>query len=214
LSDALTDGDRVLALVRGSMVNQDGASSSLTAPNGPAQESVIREALARAGVEPDEVSLLEAHGTGTQLGDPIEVLALGAVFGKGREPSNPLLLGSVKTNIGHAEAAAGVLGVIKAVLSLRHRAVPAHLHFEKPSPHIPWDALPFHVPTRLTPWNPPRRRLAGISSFGFSGTNAHIVLEEAPDEQVPANIEHMRLLAMSARDAGALDTTMRNIAAA
>ena len=212
LSDARADGDRVLAVVRGSFVNQDGASSSLTAPNGPAQEAVIREALTRAGVRPDDVSLLEAHGTGTQLGDPIEAIALGAVFGGARAPGNPLMLGSVKTNIGHAEAAAGVLGVIKTVLALRHRVIPAHLHFDAPSPHIPWATLPFRVPTTLTPWNPPGLRLAGVSSFGFSGTNAHIVLEEAREEPALEAIERLRLLALSARDTDALHAMMQNLA--
>lgn len=212
LSDARADGDRVLAVVRGSFVNQDGASSSLTAPNGPAQEAVIREALTRAGVKPDDVSLLEAHGTGTQLGDPIEAIALGAVFGGARAPGNPLMLGSVKANIGHAEAAAGVLGVIKVVQALRHCAIPAHLHFDAPSPHIPWATLPFRVPTTLTPWNPPGLRLAGVSSFGFSGTNAHIVLEEAREEPAREKIERTRLLALSARDTDALHAMMRNLA--
>jgi acyl transferase domain-containing protein/NADPH:quinone reductase-like Zn-dependent oxidoreductase/ubiquinone/menaquinone biosynthesis C-methylase UbiE/acyl carrier protein len=211
LSDARADGDRVLAVVRGSSVNQDGASSSLTAPNGPAQEAVIREALARAGVKPDDVSLLEAHGTGTQLGDPIEAIALGAVFGEAREPGNRLMLGSVKTNIGHAEAAAGVLGVIKIILALRHAAIPAHLHFDTPSPHIPWASLPFRVPTKLMPWNPPGPRIAGVSSFGFSGTNAHIVLAEAPEQLAQEKVDRPRLLALSARDDDALRAMMQNL---
>lgn len=217
LSDALSDGDDVMAVIRSSMINQDGASGSLTAPNGPAQELVIREALARGGLKPHEISLIEAHGTGTQLGDPIEVHALGAVFSGDRGATNPLMLGSVKTNIGHAEAAAGVLGVIKAVLATRHRAVPAHLHFDKPSEHIRWESLPFEVPTRLTPWTPPGRRLAGVSSFGFSGTNAHVVLEEAPVARPSSAIaaserERPHLLAVSARDAEMLAVTMSRLA--
>jgi len=181
LRDAQADGDRILALVRGSAVNQDGPSSGLTAPNGPAQEAVIREALARAGIAPREVGYVEAHGTGTQLGDPLEVQALAAVFGEGRDASQPLLIGSVKTNVGHLEAAAGVTGLIKLVLSLRQQQIPAHLHFKTPSPHIAWGDGLLKVPTALTPWQPiGGRRIAGVSSFGFSGTNAHIVVEEAP----------------------------------
>lgn len=205
LSDAQADGDRVLAVIRGSAVNQDGPSSGLTAPNGPAQEAVIREALARAGVAPHEVGLVEAHGTGTQLGDPLEVQALGAVFGKERE--QPLWLASVKTNIGHLEAAAGITGLIKLVLSLQHREIPAHLHFKTPSPHIPWADHALRVPTEHTPWQPiGGRRIAGVSSFGFSGTNAHVVLEEAPEAPTlparPARTAH--LMALSARDETAL----------
>jgi acyl transferase domain-containing protein/acyl carrier protein len=206
LSDAQADGDRVLAVIRGSAVNQDGPSSGLTAPNGPAQEAVIREALAHAGVTPGEVGYVEAHGTGTQLGDPLEVQALGAVFGSERE--QPLWLGSVKTNIGHLEAAAGITGLIKLVLSLQHRELPAHLHFKTPSPHIPWADCALRVPTALTPWEPiGGRRIAGVSSFGFSGTNAHVVLEEAPAVPVAAAAARpprAHLMALSARDETAL----------
>ncbi len=181
LADAQADGDDVLAVIRGSAVNQDGPSSGLTAPNGPAQEAVIRTALQRAGVEPREVGYIEAHGTGTQLGDPLEVQALGEVFARGRAATEPLLLGAVKTNIGHLEAAAGVAGLIKVVLALQHGAIPAHLHFRSPSPHIDWEQLPFRVPTALTAWpSIMGRRIAGLSSFGFSGTNAHVVVEQAP----------------------------------
>jgi acyl transferase domain-containing protein len=181
LGDALADGDRILALIRGSAVNQDGPSSGLTAPNGPSQESVIRDALSNAAVSPQDVGYVEAHGTGTALGDPIEVQALAAVFGPGREAATPLLIGSVKTNIGHLEAAAGVSGLIKVVLSLQHREIPQHLHFRRPSPHIPWDRLPVRVTNEREPWHSLRdKRIAGVSSFGFSGTNAHVVLEEAP----------------------------------
>ncbi len=207
LSDAIADGDRILAVVRGSAVNQDGPSSGLTAPNGPQQEAVIRAALASASIAPRDVSYVEAHGTGTELGDPLEVQALGAVFGADRDPHDPLLLGSVKTNIGHLEAAAGVTGFIKVVLSLRNRAIPAHLHFRTPSPHIPWGELPLRVPTVLTPWEPVSgRRIAGVSSFGFSGTNAHVVLEEAPAPPVATSVPERRpcLLAISARSDGAL----------
>ncbi|HLF25325.1 MAG TPA: SDR family NAD(P)-dependent oxidoreductase [Anaerolineae bacterium] len=182
LSDALADGDRILAVIRGTAVNQDGASSGLTAPNGPSQEAVIRAALVNGGVKPDEVGYVEAHGTGTSLGDPIEVQAMGAVLREGRAADRPFLLGSVKTNVGHLEAAAGVTGLIKAVLMLHYGEVPPHLHFETPSPFIPWNEIPAVVPQTLMPW--PKeyaRRIAGVSAFGFSGTNAHIVLEEAPE---------------------------------
>ena len=206
VSDAQADGDRILAVISGSAVNQDGPSSSLTAPNGPAQEAVIRAALAFARVTPGQVGFIEAHGTGTQLGDPLEVQALGAVFGEGRSETRPLLIGSVKTNIGHLEAAAGVTGLIKVILALQHRTIPAHLHCDKPSPHIAWDKLPLRIPLQSVPWEPiDGRRIGGVSSFGFSGTNAHAVLEEPPpaagDVDVPART---CLLAISARDHTAL----------
>jgi len=206
LSEAEADGDRILAVIRGSAVNQDGPSSSLTAPNGPAQEAVIRAALAFASVAPDDVSFVEAHGTGTELGDPLEVKALGQVFG-GRDRDPPLILGSVKTNIGHVEAAAGVLGLIKVILALRHRTIPPHLHFKTPSPHIEWRDLPFVVPRQAMPWHAINgRRIGGVSSFGFSGTNAHIVVEEAPENPVAAETSpaKVHLFALSARDPAAL----------
>ena len=181
LSDAVADGDRVLAVVRGSAINQDGASSSLTAPNGPSQESVIRAALQRGGVAPADVSYVEAHGTGTTLGDPIEVQALASVLGEGRAADTPLMIGSVKTNIGHTQGAAGIAGFIKLVLALQHEEIPPTLHFNTPNPYIPWNDIPVRVATARTPWQRgERRRIAGVSSFGFSGTNAHVVLEDAP----------------------------------
>ena len=207
LSDARVDGDRILAVIRGSAVNQDGPSSSLTAPNGPAQEAVIRAALSLAGVAPREVGYVEAHGTGTQLGDPMEVAALAAVFGRDRHAGRKLMLGSVKTNIGHLEAAAGVTGLIKVVLALHRRRVPPHLHFATPSSHIAWSELPFAVPTELAPFEPiDGRRIAGVSSFGFSGTNAHVVLEEAPPQATAvAEVRaQSHLLAISARNPRAL----------
>jgi acyl transferase domain-containing protein/acyl carrier protein len=183
LSDAKRDGDRILAVVRGSAVNQDGKSSGLTAPNGPAQESVIRDALASARLRGSDIDYVEAHGTGTSLGDPIEIRALGRVLGEGRDLNTPLLIGSVKTNIGHLESAAGVAGFIKVVLSLQHEAIPRHLNFKNPNPFIEWANLPVAVVDRTKPWSSSaRRRRAGVSSFGFSGTNAHIILEEAPPE--------------------------------
>ncbi|MGE0158274.1 MAG: SDR family NAD(P)-dependent oxidoreductase [Gemmatimonadales bacterium] len=214
LSDAIADGDRVLAVIRGSAVNQDGPSSGLTAPNGPAQEAVIREALSRAGLTPNDIGYIEAHGTGTELGDPLEVRALGEVFGPSRASAPRLLLGSVKTNLGHLEAAAGVTGLIKVVLALRHRAIPAHLHFQNPSPHIRWADLPFTVPTALTPWEPiGGQRIAGVSSFGFSGTNAHVVVGEGPVEPVPvAAGAQPQLCAISARDDASLAALASTIA--
>ncbi|MGZ4512750.1 MAG: SDR family NAD(P)-dependent oxidoreductase, partial [Mycobacterium sp.] len=181
LSDAVRDGDRISAVIPSSAVNQDGASSGLTVPNGGAQQRLISAALARAGLAGGDVDYLEAHGTGTPLGDPIEVQAAGAVYGAARDADRPLLIGSVKTNIGHLESASGVAGLIKVVLSLQHEMLPQSLHFAKPSPHIPWDSLPVRVVDKATPWQAngkPRR--AGISSFGFTGTNAHVLIEEAP----------------------------------
>ncbi|NEO04111.1 MULTISPECIES: type I polyketide synthase [unclassified Moorena] len=183
LKQAIKDGDNILAIVRGSAVNQDGASNGLTAPNRQAQESLIKRALSEARVSPHEVSYVEAHGTGTSLGDPIEVKALEGVFGQGRSQNNPLMIGSVKTNIGHAEAAAGMAGLIKVVLSLQHQQIPPHLHFNKLNPHITGDGLPLAIPTSLLDWKQIDRekpRLAGVSSFGFSGTNAHAIVQEAP----------------------------------
>jgi acyl transferase domain-containing protein/D-arabinose 1-dehydrogenase-like Zn-dependent alcohol dehydrogenase len=184
LEDAVRDGDRIRAVIRGSAINQDGASGGLTVPNGVAQQRVIADALKRAGVAPSDVGYLEAHGTGTSLGDPIEAQAAGAAFGVGRAAGRPLLIGSAKTNIGHLEAAAGIAGVIKVILSLEHETLPKHLHFQNPSPHIPWDRLALEVVQESTPWERNGGpRIAGVSSFGFAGTNAHVILEEAPVEE-------------------------------
>ncbi|MFI6230390.1 SDR family NAD(P)-dependent oxidoreductase [Micromonospora echinospora] len=206
LSDAQRDGDRVLAVVRGTAVNHDGPSGGLTVPNGLAQQALIRAALADAGVEPGDVDYVEAHGTGTSLGDPIEVRALASVLGKGRPADRPLLVGSVKTNIGHLEAAAGVAGLIKLVLALRHEQMPSHLHFRTPNPHIDWDGLPVRVPVAPTPWpRGERPRVAGLSSFGMSGTNAHVIVGEAPEPvavEVPGRSAYV--LPLSARDEAAL----------
>ena len=207
LGAAMADGDRVLALIRGSAINQDGPSSGLSVPNGLAQEAVIRQALLSAQVEPSALSYIEAHGTGTSLGDPIEIDALARVFQPGRNSALPVALGSVKTNLGHLEAAAGVAGLLKVVLMLGHRKIPPHLHLKQPSPHISWDSYPFVIPTQLTNWEPVNgKRIAGVSSFGFSGTNAHVILEEAP-EAIPATggVERpLQLLTLSTRDEGAL----------
>jgi acyl transferase domain-containing protein/acyl-CoA synthetase (AMP-forming)/AMP-acid ligase II/acyl carrier protein len=179
LSKAQADGDPIYAIIRGTAVNQDGRTNGLTAPNRHAQEAVLREAYQLAGVAPAEIQYLEAHGTGTALGDPIEVGAIAAVLSQGRRPASRCLLASVKTNIGHLEGAAGVAGVIKVALALKHGEVPPSLHFNEANPHIPFDQLPLRVQTILTPW-PEGRHLAGVSSFGFGGSNAHAVLEAVP----------------------------------
>jgi len=203
LSDAVAHRDRILAVIRGSAVNHDGRSSGLTVPNPAAQAKVLRRALEVASLKPEDIDYLEAHGTGTSLGDPIELAALGSVFGR---RAAPLWVGSVKTNVGHLEAAAGIVGLVKVVLGLWHEEIPPHLHFQEPNPHVPWDELPVRIPTRPTPWpRGERRRRAGISSFGFSGTNAHVVVEEAPLDEEPCAPElPCRLLVLSAKDPQAL----------
>ncbi|HVE87190.1 MAG TPA: beta-ketoacyl synthase N-terminal-like domain-containing protein, partial [Myxococcales bacterium] len=184
LQDAQAAGDRVLALVRGSAVNHNGRSASLTAPSGRAQRACIRAALKAAGVSPAEVSFLEAQGTATPLGDSIEVSAAAEVLNEGRRPEDRIWLTSVKANIGHAEAASGVAGLIKVILAMQHQAVPPQLHFRQLHPDISFGSTPFAIPTRMEPWPRSQRpRLAGVSGFGMSGTNAHVVLEEPP---VPA----------------------------
>lgn len=212
LSDARRDGDPILALIRGSAVNQDGRSSGLTAPNGISQQSVIQEALQRARVKPAQVSYIEAHGSGTPLGDPIEIQALGTVFGKDREETASLLIGSVKTNFGHLESAAGIAGLMKLVLALQHKQIPPHLHLQQRNPHIDWSAYPFiDIPCSLTEWQPQDgHRIGGVSSFGFSGTNAHLIVEEftPPAEQEDGKkVPHQKLpyvLPISAQNKDAL----------
>ncbi|KJS52331.1 hypothetical protein VM98_32135, partial [Streptomyces rubellomurinus subsp. indigoferus] len=208
LSAAQRDGDRVLAVIKGSAINQDGRSQGLTAPNGPSQQRVIQDALAAARLSAADIDAVEAHGTGTALGDPIEAGALAEVFGPHRSADRPLLLGSSKSNIGHAQAAAGVIGVIKMVLALENGALPRTLHADEPSPHIEWDGSGLALLQQNTPWQrADRPRRAGVSSFGLSGTNAHLILEEAPTAEAlqPEDSQpQARPVLISGRDESAL----------
>lgn len=207
LSDAERDGDNIIALIKGSAINQDGRSSSLTAPNGPSQENVIRAALANAGLSVDDVDWVETHGTATPLGDPIEVQSLESVYCENRTSENPLIISSVKTNVGHLESAAGVSSVMKAALSLQHEEIPPHLHFNKFNPHIAVDASKFVIPTESKEWKSgERKRRVGISSFGFSGTNVHMILEEAPKrkEVINAVERNSHVLTLSGKTEGAV----------
>jgi acyl transferase domain-containing protein len=201
LSDAVAAGDPVLALIRGSAVNQDGRSAGLTAPNGLSQQAVIRQALAQAGLQGHQLSYIETHGTGTTLGDPIEVEALSAVIGPQQRPDHECVLGGVKANIGHLEAAAGIASLLKVVEAFRRELIPGQLHLRVLNPHISLAGTPFVIPTANRSWpRTTRRRYAGLSSFGFGGTNAHVVMEEAP---LPASAEEKSrgtyILPLSAR---------------
>nr|MBX2866036.1 SDR family NAD(P)-dependent oxidoreductase [Leptolyngbyaceae cyanobacterium MAG.088] len=205
LDDAVRDKDNILALVRSSAVNQDGTSNGLTAPNGPSQQAVIREALERGGLTPAQISYIEAHGTGTSLGDPIEVRSLKNVLMEDRSPDESCWLGSVKTNIGHLEGAAGVAGVIKVILQMQHREIAPHLHLKQLNPYISLEGTSFSVPLERQPWDCSGKRFAGVSSFGFGGTNCHVILEEAVVEPtVPASERPKSLLTLSGKDEGAL----------
>ncbi len=215
LSDAKRDGDRVLAVIKGSAVNQDGKSQGITAPNELAQEKVLAAALKDANVSASDVGYIEAHGTGTSLGDPIELAALQTVYGKKREHDNPLVVGSIKTNIGHLEAAAGIAGLMKVVLTLQNNKIPQHLHFQEPNPYFDWQSSCISVASESKDWSGSSQRMAGLSSFGFSGTNCHIIIADAPDVESNANTENQNsaetgaqytpsLLSISAKSKAAL----------
>ncbi|APE34969.1 hypothetical protein BOX37_14570 [Nocardia mangyaensis] len=215
LSDARRDGDRVLAVVRGSAVNQDGRSQGLSAPNGAAQEQVLRSALRASGLAPHEIDYVEAHGTGTALGDPIEARALARVFGPGRDPARPLGVGSLKSHVGHTQAAAGVASVIKLVLALQHERIPATLNAAQPSPHVDWARSGVAVQAQAGPWQRgDRPRRAGVSAFGLSGTNAHLILEEAPPtpvEEADPLAGGVALLPISARSEASVHGQARRL---
>ncbi len=213
LADAISDNDPVLAVIRGSAVNQDGRSTAMTAPNGLAQQDVMRHALRTAQVRPDQVGMMEMHGTGTVLGDPIEVEAIAEVLGQPGQDTEPLLLGAAKTNVGHLEAASGVVGLIKTVLCLTNEAVPPPVHFERLNPHISLEGTRLVVPTASEPW--PRsetRRIAGVSAFGFGGTNAHVLVEEAPQLPPPPETTGLPLLLLSAQTPDGLRDTASALA--
>ncbi len=212
ISEAIADGDSILAIIRGTAVNQDGRSNGITAPNKLAQQAVIRKALANAGVEPHRVSYVEAHGSGTSLGDPIEVEALVAALGEGRSPDQRIMMGAVKTNIGHLAGAAGIAGLIKTVLALQHKEIPAHLNLKELNPHVCWERMPVMIPTRPVPWSTKSgSRVAGVSSFGWSGTNAHIVLEEAPAVEASETCRPYHVLTLSAKTESALERMTDNL---
>ncbi|MGK5091092.1 aminotransferase class III-fold pyridoxal phosphate-dependent enzyme [Deltaproteobacteria bacterium TL4] len=206
LRDAVAEGDRILALIRGSAINHDGASSGLTVPNKKAQQMLISQALKNAGAEPEEVGYVEAHGTGTPLGDPIEMEAIQKAYCENRSKETPLLVSTAKSNIGHLEAGAGIAGLIKVVQSLHHREVPPHANFKTPTKHIDWEGMPVEIPTSVRPW-PKLQSLAGISSFGMNGSNAHVILGLAPESGIEVTQKitlKTHLLTLAAKDSTAL----------
>ncbi len=204
LEDAKRDSNRILAVIRGSACNEDGASANLTAPNGFAQEKLMRQALTNGSLSPSDVSFVEAHGTGTSLGDPIEIRALGNVYGENRTPENPLYIASAKANINHLEAAAGVAGVIKLVLSLMHRQIPPHIGMKTINPLIQLEKIPALIPMALTKW-PGKNPIGAVSSFGFSGINAHLIIEGYFPVQKSAIADRpLHLLLISAKNKNAL----------
>ena len=214
LSDAQAEGDNVLAVVRGSAANHDGQARTVTTPSGPAQRAMLKNALEDAGIEPHQVDFVETHGTGTPLGDPIEVSAIGRVLCKNREKT--LYLGAVKANVGHLDSAAGIAGLIKVVLSLQHKTIPAHLNFSEPNRHIPWNDWPIKIPLENTTWEG-KERVAGISAFGMSGTNVHIIVSGAPEPIVPdgdqlPNSTTTQLLTLSAHTDVALSNLVKRYA--
>ena len=215
LSDAQANGDRILAMVRGTAVNHDGASGGLTVPNGLAQEKLLRQVLANAQLEANQIDYVEAHGTGTALGDPIEAYALGSIMGEDRLQENPLLIGSVKTNIGHTEAAAGIAGVIKVIQALQHEQLPPHLHLDQLNPNIEWDKLPLQITTECMPWaRKDRPRIAGVNALGLSGVNAHIILEEPANEMAESTLPDRshHLMTISAKTEKALQAQVAQYA--
>ena len=217
LSDAHAHGDHILAIVRGSAINQDGQSNGLTAPNKQAQQEVIQAALADAKVTPQQVQYVEAHGSGTALGDSIEMEALAQTLCQERLCTQPLVVGSVKTNIGHLAAAAGIAGLIKTILALQHKTIPAHLHLQQPNPNIDWDKMSVHVAKTTTDWvEGDEPRIAGVSSFGWSGTNVHVIVEEAPQPAVIGDENQKRshqVIALAGQTETALETITNNLCA-
>lgn len=211
LDDAIAADDRIIAVIAASAVNQDGRSNGLTAPNGRAQQAVINRALQRAGVRPEDVDYVEAHGTATALGDPIEMHAIGATVGR-TDRATPLIVGSVKPNIGHTEGAAGIAGLIKTALAIERGVIPPNIHFETPSPHIDWHSMSTLVPTTPTPWPKVTQRTAGVSSFGFSGTNAHVILQQVDRADAPRGDPRTVLIPISARSERALFDVAQSLA--